>query len=81
MIFVIAFFVAMLVTFALPSLPPGRELVGFLGISITDSTSTGIPTTTLVVGFFNGIVYGVTALLIYSLARWVPGMLSRNRDR
>ncbi len=80
MIFVCAFFVVMLATFLLPSLPPGEKVIEFLGISFTDSTGTGIPTAILLVGFFNGLIYGAAALLIYSLARWMPVALSQNRS-
>jgi len=81
MIFFVAFFVVMLVTFVLPSLPPGRELMGFLGISVAASASAGVPIATLLVGFFNGVAYGVLALFAFLLARWVPVALSRNKDR
>ncbi len=79
-IFMIVFFISMLVAFYLPDLPPGRELAGFLGINIAEYTDTGIPMKILLVGFSNGIIYGGTALLIYTLARSVPAILSRDED-
>ncbi len=80
MIFLVVFFVALLVTYYMFDLFPGRELAGFLGISVADSAGTGVRTNTLLVGLFNGIVYGATALLVYSLARSVPGMLGRDKN-
>jgi len=79
-IFVIAFFIICLVTFALPGLPPGKEVAGFLGISLVDIPASGIPTATLLVGLFNGMVYGVAALLVFGLATLMPAMLSRDKD-
>ena len=79
-IFFVAFFVIMLVTFALPTLPPGREVAGFLGISLADIPSSGIPTVMLLVGFFNGMVYGAMALFGFGLATWMPALLNRNKD-
>lgn len=81
MVFVVVFFVVMLATFVLPGLPPGGMIVRFLGISLQDSTGSGIPTTILVVGFLNGLIYGTAALLIYSLARWLPVALYRDKNQ
>ncbi len=80
MIFLVAFFLVMLVTSALPTLPPGRELAGLLGISLADIPSSGIPIVTLLTGFFNGIVYGATAMLGFALATWMPALLNRNKE-
>ncbi len=80
MIFMVVFFVALLVTYYMFDLFPGRELAGLLGISVADSAGTGVRTNTLLVGLFNGIIYGATALLVYSLARSVPGMLGRDKN-
>ena len=80
MVFFGAFFIIMLVTFALPTLPPGREVAEFLGVDLTDIPSSGMPTSTLLVGFLNGVVYGGTALFGFALATWMPAVLNRNRD-
>jgi hypothetical protein len=80
MIFFAAFFITILLTFALPNLPPGREVVEFLGVDLAGIPSSGIPSAMLLVGFFNGIIYSVTALFGFALATWMPAMLSRNKD-
>lgn len=80
MIFLVAFFIIMLVTYALPTLPPGREIAGFLGINLANIPPSGIPTEILLVGFLNGIVYATTAMLGFALATWMPAVLNRNRE-
>jgi hypothetical protein len=80
MIFLVAFFITMLLTFASPNLPPGREVAEFLGIDLSNIPSSGIPTDMLLVGFFNGIIYSTTALFGFELATWMPTMLNRNKD-
>ncbi len=77
LIFAVVFFVAVLVTYFMFDLPPGRELAGFLGVSVRDSAETGIRTSSLLVGFVNGFVYGGTALLVYTLGISLPAMLGR----
>ncbi|HEX9260954.1 MAG TPA: hypothetical protein VF893_00325 [Candidatus Bathyarchaeia archaeon] len=79
-IFMVVFFLVVLVTYFMFDLPPGREVAGFLGIRVGDSTETGIRTSALLVGFFNGVVYGATALLVYTLGISLPAMLSRDKD-
>ncbi len=81
LIFAVVFFAAVLVTYFMFDLPPGRELVGLLGVSVGDSADTGIRTSVLLVGFFNGAVYGGTALLVYTLGISLPAMLGGDEDR
>ena len=80
MIFFVAFFITMLVTFALPTLPPRREIADFLGVDFAEILSSGMPTATLLVGFLNGVIHGVTALFAFALATWMPAALNRNKD-
>jgi hypothetical protein len=77
MMFFLVFFILMLVTSAMPSIPPGKEVAGFLGIDLAAFPASGIPTATLLLGFFNGVVYGVAALLAFALATWMPAILNR----
>ena len=77
MMFFIVFFIVMLVTSALPDFPPGKQVAGFLGIDLVAIPTSGIPTATLLVGFLNGLVYGVAALLAFAAASWMPTVLNR----
>ena len=79
-IFFAVFFIIMLVTYAVPGLPPGKEVAGFLGINLTAIPSSEIPAPALLVGFFNGVVYGVTALLVFASATWITAVLNRDKD-
>jgi hypothetical protein len=60
-VFLIAFFAMLAATLAAPSIPPGRSLFNLLGVPDTDHPVLGIPTTTLVIAVFNGVVYGIIA--------------------
>jgi hypothetical protein len=42
--------------------------------------ASGISTATLLVGLFNGMVYGMAALLVFGLATLMPAVLSRDKD-
>ena len=65
----LVFFVAMTVfTLLYADLPPGRQIYEMLDVPFTGYPVGGIPTTVLIVSLFNGIVYGVIAWLIYSIA-------------
>ena len=68
MVFLTAFFLVLLVSLGASWIPPGRVLYGMLGVPETGYPVLGTPATTLVIGAFNGIVYGFVAWLIYSLA-------------
>ena len=65
-VFLVAFFAMLVATLAAPSIPPGRALYNLLGVPDTDYPVLGIPTTTLVIAVFNGVVYGIIAWLIFT---------------
>jgi hypothetical protein len=65
-VFLIAFFAMLVATLAAPSIPPGRALYDLLGVPDTDYPVLGIPTTTLVIAVFNGVVYGIIAWLVFT---------------
>jgi hypothetical protein len=67
-VFLAAFFLVLLATLAYPDLPPGRQIYNALNVPSTDYLVLGIPATTLIVAVFNGIVYGIIAWLIYTVA-------------
>jgi hypothetical protein len=65
-VFLIAFFAMLVATLAAPSIPPGRALYDLLGVPDADYPVLGIPTTTLVIAVFNGVVYGIIAWLVFT---------------
>jgi hypothetical protein len=68
-VFLAVFIIFLAVTLAYPYLPPGRQLYGLLGIQETNYPVLGMPTTTLVSAVFNGVIYGVIAWLIFTIAK------------
>ena len=69
--FLAAFILVLLATLAYTDLPPGRQIYNALNVPSTDYLVLGISATTLIVAVFNGIVYGIIAWLIYSVAERV----------
>jgi di/tricarboxylate transporter len=65
-VFLIAFFAALIATLAAPGIPPGPQLYGLLGVPVTDYPVLGIPATTLAIAIINGVVFGVIAWLIFT---------------
>ena len=68
-VFLTVFIILLAATLTYTDLPPGRQLYDMLGVQETDYEVLGIPTTNLVSGVFNGIIYGVIAWLIFTLIR------------
>lgn len=65
----LVFFVAMTaLTLIYAELPPGRQIYEMLDVPETDYPVGGMPATVLIISLFNGIVYGIIAWLIYSIA-------------
>jgi hypothetical protein len=67
-VFLMVFFAMLLATLAYPTMQPGRQIYSLLGVPDTDYPVLGIPTTTLVIAVFNGVVYGIIAWLIFTFA-------------
>ncbi len=65
-VFLMVFFAMLLATLAYPTMPPGRQIYSLLGVPDTDYPVLGIPTFTLVIAVFNGVVYGIIAWLIFT---------------
>ena len=65
-VFLMVFFSMLLATLAYPTMPPGRQIYSLLGVPDTDYPVLGIPTFTLVIAVFNGVVYGIIAWLIFT---------------
>lgn len=68
LVFLIVFIVFLAATLAFPFIPPGKILYGLLGIPETEYPVLGVPASLLIEAIFNGIIYGVIAWLIFSLA-------------
>ena len=68
-VFLIVFFVLLAATIASPSIPPGRDLYGLLGVPETDYPVLGVSTTILVSAIFNGVIYGIIVWLIFTIFR------------
>jgi hypothetical protein len=49
-------------------LPPGAQIYNALNVPATDYQVLGVPATTLIIAVFNGVIYGIIAWLIYTIA-------------
>jgi hypothetical protein len=68
-IFIAVFVILLLVTLAVPSIPPGEMFYALLGVPTTDYLVLGVPATILVIAIFNGAIYGVIAWLIFTFGK------------
>jgi predicted membrane channel-forming protein YqfA (hemolysin III family) len=77
-IFLIAFVIFFVVSLTYPGMPPGRQIYDALGVEDVTEPVAGISTTTLVIGVFNGVIYGVIIWFIsYVLGK--AGILKRKK--
>ena len=67
-VFLVVFVIFLVATLGYQAIPPGKALYQLLGVPETEYPVLGIPATLLVQAIFNGVVYGVIAWLIFSLA-------------
>lgn len=67
-VFLSVFIIFLLATLAYPDLPPGKALYQLLGVPETDYPVLGVPAILLVKAILNGVVYGVIAWLIFTVA-------------
>jgi hypothetical protein len=68
LVFLAVFIVLFAATLAYPDLPPGKQIYGALNVPATDYPVLGIQATTLIEAVFNGVIYGIIAWIIYSVA-------------
>ncbi|MGC8896079.1 MAG: hypothetical protein ACP5LB_04835 [Candidatus Bathyarchaeia archaeon] len=68
-VFIIVFLILLLATLAVPNIPPGEMLYGFLGVPETDYPVLGVSATVLVTAIFNGVIYGVITWLIFTFGK------------
>jgi uncharacterized membrane protein YciS (DUF1049 family) len=66
LVFLIAFFAVLLISLALPGIPPGKMIYDAIATE-TDYEVLGIAVPTLVAAVFNAVIYGVIIWLIYDL--------------
>lgn len=65
-VFLIAFFAILLISLAIPGIPPGQMIYNAIATE-TDYKVLGIAVPTLVAAVFNAVIYGVVIWLIYDL--------------
>ena len=78
LVFLVVFAVLLLISLKYPTIPPGKQFYGLLGVQETSYQVHGIAATTLISAVFNGVFYGVIVWLIYSIADWAT---KRNKPR
>jgi len=66
-VFLIVFVIALGITLADSSIPPGKIIYAELNVPETSYPVLGIPATTLVIAVFNGVIYGVIVWLIFTV--------------
>ena len=69
-IFVIAFVLFLLISFVIPGIPPGQQL---LEAFIPDIYNPAVDTMyqQLAEGIINGVIYGVIIWFVFSIAMWI----------
>lgn len=70
LIFLAVFALLLMITLAVPTLPPGEQIYNGIGAVETDFEIMSIEVPTLVSALFNGVVYGIIAFLIYQVFVW-----------
>jgi len=73
LVFLCVFIALLLITLGYSELPPGKALYQLLGVPETNYSILGAPATLLVEAIFNGVIYGVIAWLIFTLAMKTKG--------
>ena len=68
LVFLGIFIIILLATLGYPDLPPGKQIYNSLGVPTTDYKVIGIAATTLIEAVFNGVIYGIVAWIIYTIA-------------
>ena len=68
--FLAVFALFIVITLAVPTLPPGEQIYYGIGAVETDFEILTIEVPTMVSAVFNGVVYGIIAYLIYEAILW-----------
>ena len=73
LVFLAVFAIFVVITLSYPSVPFGSQIYYTVGGVDVDYPILGIPITTLVPAVFNGVIYGLIAWFIYSIASGATG--------
>ena len=76
-VFLAAFFIFLVITIGYQDLPPGGMIYDAVVGARTDYEILGLPATTLILGVFNGVIYGVIIWLVYTI---VNRVLEKRRE-
>ncbi len=80
-IFVISFFLGSLATFAIPSLPPGPWILETAGIPYVEYEIGGFPAWLVMCSLVNGVVYGFTFWLVFSIANLAWRIATKKEEK
>ena len=64
-VFLAAFLLFLAITLGYNGLPPGRQIYNAIVGVESDYLVSGIPVTSLAIGVFNGVIYGVIIYVVY----------------
>ena len=78
-IFVIFFFLGLLATLAIPNLPPGPWILGFVGIPYVEYKIAGFPAWLVMCSIVNGVIYGFIFWFAFSIANLFWRAVTRRR--
>lgn len=81
-VFLIAFLAVLLISLALPGIPPGKMIYDAIATE-TDYRVLGVEVPTLVGAVFNAVIYGVIVWLVYDLliARKKPKETEKKEEK
>lgn len=68
LVFLGVFVIVTLISIAMPTIPPGLQIYEALNVPLAEYPVGGIPASTLIIAIFNGVIYGVIAWIIFSIA-------------
>ena len=68
LVFLAVFIIVLLATIAYPDLPLGKQIYNALNLPTPDYLVLGVQVTTLIEAVFNGVIYGIVAWIIYTIA-------------
>jgi hypothetical protein len=67
-VFLIVFAIFLVVSLGYSGIPTGRQVYSMLGIPETNYLVLGVPATTLIIAVLNGIIFGIIAWIIFTVA-------------
>ncbi len=70
-VFLIFFFLLSIMTLSFPYIPPGNDLQRILHIPYSATPVWGYSTWVVINAILNGLVYGVTMWIVFSIAKYI----------